>query len=428
MPYGEKLRDECDRSGPFWEMLMSPSVEEELQAAADQCREASNAPECRAIDALPDAPNDEQGWFELLSGYRRAPKAGEVLMAMRAALPAEIAAAGVRVERYAILKAFPVAIARIPDVPVPNTIKRLYATLCTEIAANEPQWQIHFNLDDTERFLDVAQYATLRRFPAGALGFTYERLAPLRASLSVHPLVLPAYLYQRIVSMPVVKSAIAPHVNFGRKGSLILTRTAYERALWLVAKTVEMNPKLTGLNAWSWFCSQSVGEAFPNLAWMRAVFADGGAYLVDTFPSQPEGYGFAYNNRKRLKLYEEGKFCPRQTAVLWERNILLDWASRHPELAPADEEPIRPPKRLPLVRLKPAKPARHAKHNSPITLWDGMRMFDGLGAGKYCALVLLLPGLVFASIAWLVAGVWLAVPMFPVGVLLGYVFQYYFSM
>jgi len=411
------------------EKVSLPSVEEELSVAAAKCRDALAAREFTGLDALiPDAPRDAQGWFELLSRYVPDTSVAAKIMGMRAAIPAELVGHGVKIERYAVLNALSVGALRIGSVSVPNTVKHLYATLCTEIAARERQWESHFDIEhDSERFLDVAQYATLRRFPAGALALTYERLAPIRATLCVHPLALPGYIYQRAFSMPVTKPAIAPHVNYARKGSLILTRSEYERALWLIAKTVEMNPKVKGLNGWSWFYSQTVGEVYPHLAWMRAMFVDGGAYLVDTFPAQPEGYGFAHQNRKRQNLYDQGKFCPRQTAVFWARDFFLDWASRHPELIPDGEEPVRPPRHSTRLRLRPATPSRHAKHNSPITLWDGMAAFDRFGKLKYTALVLALPALILSLAALLISGPWLALLMLPVGGALAFTFQYFFS-
>jgi hypothetical protein len=311
-------------------------------------------------------------------------------------------------------------------MPVPNAIKHLYANLCTEIASRERQWETHFDLErDQGRFFDAAQYASLGRLPVGDLAYIYERLAP---PLAVHPLSLPGYLYQRLFVMPVTRPAIGSHINYGRKGYLILTRTDFERSLWLMAKAVEMTPGVSGINTSSWFCSQIVGEVYPHLAWMRAVFVEGGAYLVDLYPANPYGAtGFGYNNRKRQLAYDEGKFCPRQTAVFWARDDLLEWASRHPELIAEGEEPVRAPPRRRRLRLKPARPARHAKHNSPITLWNGMAAFARFGKVKYLALVLLLPGLILSLAAFLVSGLWLALLAFPVGMILGYVVQYFFS-
>jgi putative flippase GtrA len=56
-----------------------------------------------------------------------------------------------------------------------------------------------------------------------------------------------------------------------------------------------------------------------------------------------------------------------------------------------------------------------------------MAAFARFGKVKYLALVLLLPGLILSLAAFLVSGLWLALLAFPVGMILGYVVQYFFS-
>jgi hypothetical protein len=408
--------------------MLAP-VEEELQLASAKCQEALAAPEFAGLDALlPGAPVSSEGWFELLSKCEKDPKAAAALRAMRSALPAELAAAGVTVEHYAVLRALPLAASRIVAVRIPVKIKRFYAELCCEVAARERQWASHFNMEgDPERFSDMVQLATLRRFPAGALNFAFERLAPLRMMLFIRPLALPGYLFQRLVAMPFARPSIGPHVNFGRKHSLILLQTDYERSMWLIAKTIEMDSNISGINGWSWFFSKTTGEVFPHLSWMRDILVDGGAYIIDTDPAEAGGYGFTYNNRKRQILYDEGKFCPRQTAYFWSRNDVLHWASQHPELIPEGESAVQPPPRRPLIHLKSPKPAKHAKRNSSITLWNGKAALDRMGQFNYVALVLVLPALILSLAALLASGPALALIALPVGVYLAFAFQYFFS-
>ncbi|MEJ2124675.1 MAG: hypothetical protein P8Y47_07650 [Alphaproteobacteria bacterium] len=347
---------------------------------------------------------------------------------MKGALPDDIAAAGVNLERYAVLQALTAAAPRIACERIPNTVKHFFAVFCTEIATNEPQWNRHFDMEgEPERFSDMAQLATLRRFLADTLNFAYERLPPLRMMLWIPTRTLPGYIYRRIVTMPFNKPSIGPHINYGRKSSLILRKSDYERGLWLIAKTLEMNSEVSGLNGWSWFHSKVVGEIQPHLAWMRDVMADNGAYLIDTLPAEPGRYGFTYNNRKRQILYDQGKFCPRQTAFFWPRDNVLYWASQHPEFAPEGEPPIQPPKHRADTHLKSPKPARQSKRNSSITLWNGKAALDRMGQYPYIALVLVLPALILSLAMLGIAGPWLALSAFPIWVLLAHAFQYYFS-
>jgi len=409
------------------ELVMLAPLEEELQHAAARCREALGDPEFAGLDILvPNAPRSGAGWFELLSKYDKDPNGTATLKGMRRALPAGLANAGVTIERYIVLQALTHAALSMESRRLPVTVKRLFAALCSEVAAKERQWDTHFDMEgDQERFLDMAELATLRRFSVGTLNFAYERLALLFPTLHVHPLSLPGYIYQRVVAMPFTKPTIGPHLSYGRKGSLTLRQRDFERSLWLIAKTVEMNPKVTGINGWSWFNSQIVGEVYPHLAWIRNVLAEGGAYLIDTYPAEPGGYGFGYNNRKRQILYEQGKFCPRQTAYFWPRDDFLEWASRHPELVPEGETPVQAPQHHAQLRVRSPKPTKHTKHNSSITLWSGMAVLARIGKLKYATLVLMLPALSLSLVVLLMSNVWIAIPTFPIWVFLAFSFQYF---
>jgi hypothetical protein len=197
--------------------------------------------------------------------------------------------------------------------------------------------------------------------------------------------------------------------------------------MWLIAKTIEMNPEVTGLNGWSWFHSKVVGEVHPHLAWMRDIMVDNGAYLIDTLPAEPERYGFSYNNRKRQILYEQGKFCPRQTAFFWPRDNVLYWASQRPEFAHEGETPVQAPQHQVAPRVRSPKPARQAKRNSSTTLWNGKAALDRMGQYPYIALVLFLPALILSLAMLYIAGAWTAVLTFPIAIFLAHIFQYFFS-
>jgi hypothetical protein len=406
--------------------MLAP-VEGELQSAAERCQEALGAPEFAGLDTLiADAPRSAASWFELLSRYDKDPTATATLKQMRRALPAGSAKAGATIERYIVLQALAPSAFRMASEPLPDTVKRAFASFCGEIAAKERQWDTHFDMEaDPERFLDMAELATLRRFLVGAFNFAYERLALLLPTLNVHPLSLPGYIYQRVVAMPFTKPAIGPHLNYGRKQSLTLLQKDVERSLWLIAKIVEMNPQVAGINGWSWFNSKIVGEVYPHLAWIRKVYIEGGAYLIDTFPAKPEGYGFGFNNRKRQVLYEQGKFCPRQTAYFWPRENFLEWASRHPELVPKGEAPVQAPQHCAMLQVKSPNPAKHVKHNSPITLWNGEALLTRIGKLRYTALVLLLPAVSVSLLTLVLSNPGICLLTFPIWLYLAFSFQYF---
>lgn len=404
-------------------------VELELAAAAAKCREVLRQPEFAALAGrLPDAPADAEGWFRLLEGYPH--KTADEFKRIAARWPADAAAAGVNAEYYAAVQALNVAIPLLPRKPLPRAVMRYFAAFCVEATGRERQWQDHFDAaGDPHRFQDMAELVTLRRFIAGDLSFAFEPLAPLRWPMCVHPLSLPGLIFEMVAGMRGIYPTLVPHLNYGRKGSLIVRQEGFERALWLTAKAMEMMPEVRGVSGVSWFYSAVVGETFPHLAWMRRLFTEGGAYVVELYPLEPTRYGFAHNSPKRLKLYEEGKFCPRQTLILWPRTEFLAWAAAHPALGGqdgTDDAVHAAPRRLRLHLCSP-RPPRHTKHNSGVRLWDGIAAYDRLGKIKYVAPVILGPAVAAAGVAALAGGVWAAVPAFVAGLFGAHAFQYFFS-
>ncbi|MEJ2118073.1 MAG: hypothetical protein P8Y36_09315, partial [Alphaproteobacteria bacterium] len=107
---------------------MRAQVEEELQNAAITCQKALLTPEFKGLDAhLPDAPHDAEGWFQLLHGYGCDPEVAATLIRMKGALPDDIAAAGVNIERYAVFQALSAAASRIACERIPTTVKHFFA-------------------------------------------------------------------------------------------------------------------------------------------------------------------------------------------------------------------------------------------------------------------------------------------------------------
>ena len=399
------------------------SVEVELAAAAAKCREALGRPEFAGLDArLPGAPTDAEGWFRLLHGYPHATEAE--FRRIAAALPADAAAAGVRIEHYATLQALTVAAPRMNAERVPNSVKRLYATLCNEIAARAKHWESHFDVASW-RFNDVAALASLRRFPAGEVGFQFVPRLPAYYPLRIHPLDMAGFFCEVAFAVRGTGPVISLHFNYARANALVLPQIEFERSLWRIASALDYHPRVRALISNSWFHSPRVAESFPRLAWMRDVFTAGGAYAVDMEPGSAADIG--YNSAKRRQLYDEGKFCPRQTLIIWPREDFLSWAISRPELASEGETPPAAPQRARWrIRITPPGPSRAAKHNSSVTLWEGIAAYSR-GPAKYVFLVLLLPALIAAVLAGVALGLLAAIPAFAAALAGAHIFQYFFS-
>ncbi len=413
---------------------MTMQIRDETLMPLAICRHALNEEFANFDLRIPDAPHDPQGWFEVLSEIvigrpRSGVRLARIKKAAEAAdptLPAET------IERYALLQTFLITLPRLSTMPIADSARSLFHTLCTEIATGQRRWTAHFD-ELSEAYAELVMMATLRYFFAGELSFEIGKVA--RAWLAkTHPLDLPQLVTELIDKYEGFGPFIRPHICRWRQNSFCLQRAEYERSLWVIAKTVEMQPEIKGLLTDSWLYSTEVGETSPHLAWLREFYARRGAFIIEMEPADPNA-GFLVGSNRRRRLYAEKKFHPRQTIILWSRTEMLKWATAHPELG----EPTRernPASRSPLPardlvddapRHQPAatKIRRHKFRSGQLTLVRATRFLDGQPR-LYLLSVLIAPAAVAATAAAIALGIWAAPPVFALALVFMWLFQYFF--
>jgi hypothetical protein len=398
-----------------------------LPAKLDQARHACLAalaavPHAAIIQRLPGAPSDAQGWFDLLSAYPQQPESVATIKRLKAKLQVGVSDGGGNLERYALLQALSVSLTKISASPVANSVKGCFVSTCNEIAANAPQWRPFYD-ESSIHFMEAAKLAVLQRYPAGDLVFAFYDRLPYAWALKICPWHLPGFVRQLLIVHRGIGPWVSPHINNGRPSHTLMLKARSLRSLWRIAKSLELNPDVKGLYAVSWFLSAEAGRVFPHIAWMRTMYTDEGAYAVD-MEAAPGDSGLMVGSAQRQKLYEERKFNPRRSLVLWPREQLLAWAARHPELAGSEDDLVSE------VALRGAKssrsppPVRSGRHNSRIHLWNGHKLLD-VSPIRYVARVLLAPAFIAALVAATTVGWWAGLPAFALIFAAAWILQYY---
>lgn len=402
------------------------SVEGQLVEALEVCRAALAEREMNELaHRLADAPSDAEGWFRLLSGYPDHAESFAAIARMKGALQAGGATKGQpTVEQYAVLQSLTVALPRVNDLALAASVKQKIAELAVQAARPNLLWRRNFAAARPPFMAPMAALATLRQFPAGELLFAFHSHLSYVWPLRFPPRAIPGFLCEMTFGMKGWGAMISPHINRWRPNPLIVQQAEVERSLWRMAKTLQYRPDVRFLMGDSWFLSAQVADFAPHMAWWRTVFAGGGAYIVDMEPAA-EDSGFMENSRRRTELHETGSFHPRRTLALWSRDDMIAWSRQRMDLADdgeaAPEAPAAPPRRL---RMKSPAPARPAKHNSPLHLWDGLTLLSR-NPKKYALVVLLLPALAAAAVAAGAIALWAAIPAFFVTFIAAWVLQYY---
>jgi hypothetical protein len=303
---------------------MSNGVGQWLADASDACaRRLKDAAFRETLGRLGAHAHPESA-FQLLSGITAGPGRDDALAQLCA--PANSDLDRRLVERTLLLLAAQHAIAQVPDLPVADTVKRLFAEEFHCFADPPPAWVSHFRLNDV-RFREMARVATLRRFPAGQFqweiaGFPRSWMAKVRQPWRV--------LWHVIRRMRGFSPVFELHVNDLRKNRIILLERESNISYFRAARSLEKQPAVRGLMLASWFFCRTTAQVTPHLAWMRRTPESAGALLVDLGPAAPDS-GFLTGSEDRRQRFEAGTYRPRLVCVLWPRQAVIDWANRHPE-------------------------------------------------------------------------------------------------
>jgi hypothetical protein len=399
--------------------VQEASVAREIESSAELCLAALSAGLLTSVGQLSVALQDPQACFDLVLGIPYDARCMEVVRQLKQ--DASGHSVPFAVERFLALQACLVALPRLMQMSVPDSIKRQFCITCRDITSSLDRPDERLALESAA-FAELAQIVTLRRLHAGELSFDVMRM-PLTWLLKAHPFDLPGFLRELCFGMRGVWPVVMPHINYWRANQMFLRKREHDRAIWRIAQFVAEQPAIKGVAYSSWLFGVETGEESPHLRWLREFFAAENARIIDAGPALADA-GFLVGNERRRQLYANGVFRPRETIVLWSRADILAWAHRHPEFA--DGVGVR-------AACPALKGAGGAHAQTPTRRWRSGRwtLIDCrrllyYRPRPYIALVLALPALLGASAA---GAIWSAAVMAPVFVALVaclWVFQYFF--
>jgi hypothetical protein len=275
-----------------------------------------------ALDAI---GIDEKACFDLVRTVTEADSSRRALREIRQCLGSQPAGA---FERVVLLRAWLTSIERVPDLRVPDAVKRmLYEEV--RLVASPRAGTLHRFSVDQNAFAALSKLATLRRFPAGQLswevsGFPRSWLARGRAR------TLPRVLYYLGVRMRGFRPAFFIHLNANRKDRAALLERESNRSYFRMAQAMALQPEIKGLLASSWLHSPDTMAVSPHLTGLNRVFLEYGALVTTMGPADPES-GVFVRSPERKRLFEQGLFKPTTGLVIWPRAQVLAWAAAHPE-------------------------------------------------------------------------------------------------
>lgn len=87
-----------------------------------------------------------------------------------------------------------------------------------------------------------------------------------------------------------------------------------------------VHPKVLGMQGGSWFYDPALADISPRLGYLRDVPQQGGAWLLFTSSGEQSVHDATSTSPTRKKLYDEGKYQPKNYTLIWSRATQLNWA------------------------------------------------------------------------------------------------------
>ena len=406
------------------ELVRTQTLDDEIGMAEQLCRNALSE-QYEDTDASTLARRSPEGWFELLKSFLRDQKSIETFEIIVADAKTSGDFTAGFVELYAVLQAYLVALPLLRSLPVHESVKRQFCVTCRRIATRPQSFPGQFDYR-TVAFHELARIVSLRSFHAGQNSFNIMAM-PRTWLLRVHPFALPGLLREIVFGMGGIGPIVTPHVNYWRENTGLLLEEENERAFWRIAKTIEMQPAIKGLMTKSWLNCREVASASPHLAFVREFYLNNGAYLVDMNIAPLES-GFGIGNTTRLSLYNQGKFRPRETLVLWRRADILDWARRYEFYHGSGSAHLAQKRKSPTIssELKPywRFEANKILSSGKFTLHNCGLLLEGRPR-RYVMLVFLLPCILAAIASALTLGIGMILPVSIGTAVAMWLFQYF---
>ncbi|HAJ92196.1 MAG TPA: hypothetical protein DCO71_06225 [Gammaproteobacteria bacterium] len=96
-----------------------------------------------------------------------------------------------------------------------------------------------------------------------------------------------------------------------------------------IAEMLRENTEIRGLIGISWYLDPALKTISPELSYLQDVPENNGAGIFSLAPLQGACRGALSGSSRRTRLYQEGKYIPRNAFIIWPREALLKWSDTH---------------------------------------------------------------------------------------------------
>ncbi len=314
---------------------MEITLSQRIEQTRSACEQAlSDSPLSAAESLLNSRGITEQARFDILLGVAKTHKATPELLALRdlALSQGGLAEATPVLQRALLLRAALRSLHRIPRLPVESSVKHLF---CKEYMffANTPE-KAFAKFDYTcHPFRTMVSLALLMRFPAGQQQWEISGF-PRRWLLRLSPSQMSRTLYFLSRKAKGFYPYFMPHMAIASVTVPFLSEREYLKSFYRMAASLEDQPAIRGIMAFSWLHSAETHRISPHLAFLNQPYLESGGLYADLGPA-PDDSGFLAGDKNRSDLYQSGQYRPTLALVACTRAQALAWKREH---APPERE------------------------------------------------------------------------------------------
>ncbi len=212
---------------------------------------------------------------------------------------------------------------------------RTYYSLNFERIFHDIESGVHeagFYLYPSDKFLKDLGVCSLRLIPAGAQKLN---LSPLPAD----------FLFRNGTSQFIIGLAYVlfelrgfrPLYNMHTDSHDTHLMSEFNPAGWRnflvrAADLIKLNPSVKGVFGKTWFVDPQLEKISPRLCYVRHIFNRNGGRFFYLGPCTSGIEDAVYKSPTRKKLYEYGKYIPKEYLGVWSGRSLIQWAERQKAL------------------------------------------------------------------------------------------------
>lgn len=230
-------------------------------------------------------------------------------------------------ERTVLLRTALRSLGSVPQLPVDESVMRLFCRDFAFYASPEPSELSSFSLASPD-YCPRLRVAMLERFPTGQTDCHVSGI-PRSWLLKASGLDLPRFL-RFIAKAGGVEPFFVGHLSCGRRSAFLLERDL-RLGFYRSALAIEKQPSIRGHMAASWLHSRETHRVSPHLAFLNRPFTEAGGLYIDLGPAEIAD-GFAEGDPHRSELYARGEYKPTFALVACTREQMLAWKEKNRDL------------------------------------------------------------------------------------------------